>query len=202
MPKFKDVHECFASMEAIQSKDLAPWLGGKLDSIILDNQLGNKILYPDTIPETQSDLNFELALFRKLIELSKEDFYNQNTHRIDIPELLITKFGDIQKAVWIFIEGIKPLGITYFYKYSENLGSAPLGSLIRPEIISENSFITLQLNKKQYQIKGGSTIIIPAPENKINLIFSATGAKLLGKQLISLQVLGGEVGIIVDARNK
>lgn len=200
MPVFLGLSGYFSKLEEDDSDNLQSWLCLKKDRTILENEIGNKILYPQVVPQTKEDVLFNNVFLRKIIELNIGELYNKNLKRIDIPEVFLELVPDLQSLAGAFIDVIKPEGITVFTFKSNCFGRKNLGSIIRPENLQPGCFITIGIGEKQYQIKIGSLIVIPVPESKTDITFTSITAKLMNKKILSAQIAGGKLGLIIDAR--
>lgn len=200
MLKVTSLSDYFSKLEEIAVSDIQQWLSKPEDPTILENKIGNRMLYPQVVPQTAKDLAFDFAIIRKVIELNQTKFYNKNLKRIDIPEEFLQYFPDIQKLVAVFIDAVLPIGITSFWMKSYTLGRKNLGTLIRPENIQTGNLITISVAGRQYQIKAGSLVIIPIPQSKADMTFTSTSATLMGKKILSIQIVTGQLGLIIDTR--
>jgi len=200
MLKVTTLLDYFSKLEEISVSEIQQWLPQPEDPIILEDRIGNRMLYPQVIPQTAKDLAFDIAVIRKVIEANQSKFYNKNLKRIDIPEEFLHHFTDIQKLVSAFIDAILPPGITSFWMRSSACGQKNLGTLIRPENLKPGGIVTIGIAERQYQIKAGNIIIIPIPQSRTDITFTSAGATLLGKKIFSIQVVTGQLGLIVDAR--
>lgn len=200
MPTVKGLFDYFLKFEGVEVEDLQKWLKVKEDRTILENRLGNRILYPQTIPSNQKDLLLDFAIIRKIIEQNQTKFYNKNLKRIDIPEVFCEHFPNLQNLAGAFISAIAPCGITTFFIESNQFGRKQIGTYIRPENLQAGCLIIIGVKNQQYQIQAGILIVIPVPESRIDITFTSSVAKLMGKKILSVQVVGGQLGLIVDAR--
>lgn len=200
MPAVKGLFNYLQKFEEIGVNDLQKWLKVKEAGTILENRLGNRILYSQTIPQNPQDLSFDSAVIREIIELNQTKFYNKNLKRIDIPEIFSDRFPNLQNLTGAFIDAISPNGITAFFLISDRLGRKNLGTYIRPENLQEKGIIIIGIKDQQYQIRAGCLAVIPALESKVDITFSSSTAKLTNKKILTAEVVGGQLGIIIDAR--
>lgn len=192
--------EYLSKLEEVSVSDIQQWLITPEDPTILENRIGNRMLYPQIVPQSKEDLDFDFAIIRKIIELNQVKFYNKNLKRIEIPEEFLNHFPDINKLVSTFIDAILPQGITTFWIKSTVFGRKNLGTLIRPDNLKSDSIITIGIAGHQYQIKAGSIVIIPIPQAKTDMTFTSSSATLMGKKIISIEIVTGQFGLIIDAR--
>lgn len=200
MSKIDGLSDYFSKLEEVSVSDIQQWLPHPEDPTILENKIGNRMLYSQVVPQTPQDLAFDFAIIRKAIELNQTKFYNKNLKKIDIPEEFFQHFPDIQKLVVAFIDTILPIGITTLGMQSYTLGHKNLGTLIRPENLEKGSTITITVAGHQYQIKVGSLVTIPVPQSKADMTFTSGSASLMGKKIVSIEIVTGQLGLIVDTR--
>ncbi|MDD2823378.1 MAG: hypothetical protein PHQ59_04855 [Candidatus Daviesbacteria bacterium] len=200
MPNDTVILDYFSKLEEVSVSDIQQWLPQPEDAIILENKIGNRMLYPQVIPQAAKDLAFNFAIIRKVIEKNQDKFYNKNLKKIEIPEGFLQYFPDIQKLVTIFIDAILPPGITAFWLKSLNLGPKNLGTLIRPDNLGAGSIVTIGVGGKQYQIKAGAMATIPITQSRADITFTSASATLMDKKVLSIEVVTGQLGLMVDAR--
>lgn len=200
MPKLTGLHEYFSKLEDVAIADIRMWLGKTEDLTILENRIGNRILYPQIIPQTAKDLQFDFAVVRKVIEVNQTKFYNKNLKRIEIPEEFLYHFPDIKKLVAAFVDALSPPGITTFWMKSIAFKPRNLGTLIRPENLKTGETLTIGVGGKQYPIKAGSLVIIPITTPHADMTYTSANATLLGKKILSIEVVTGQLGLIIDTR--
>lgn len=200
MPSIKGLADYFAEFEEINTNDLQQWLSVQGDRVIFENRFANRLLYPQIIPQTAKDLSFDFIVLREIIKQNMTKLYHKNLKRVDIPEQFLAYFPDLQKLVRVFIDAVEPIGITTFWLKSDQYGSKNLGTVIRPDNLQVGGFVTIGLKGQQYQIKTGSLVIIPVPESRVDITFTAQRATLMGKKICMAQVVTGNLGLIVDAR--
>ncbi len=200
MPAVQGLFDYYLKLEGIEVEDIQKWLKVKEDHTISENRLGNRILYSQTIPQNQKDLLFDFAILRRIIEQNQSRFYNKNLKRIDIPEVFFEHFTDLQKLVGVFIDVILPSGITTFLLKLNRLGRKQIGTYIRPEKLQMGGLIIIGIKNQQYQIQVGSLIVIPVTESKVDVTFTSSTVELMSKKILSIQVVGGQLGLIIDTR--
>lgn len=200
MPAAKGIFNYFSKLEEIQVSELQEEFSLREDPTILENRLGNKILYPGIIPQNEKDILFNAVIIKKVIELDLAKYYNKNLKKIDIPEEFLNLIPDLQNLVAVFIDAIKPNGITAICIKSDQFGRREIGTILRPDNLQKGSFVTIGIKGQQYQIEVGSLVVIPTFEHRADITFSSTSAKLMGKKIISTQIVSGKLGLIIDAR--
>lgn len=200
MPITKGISDYFSKLEEIEVSELQEEFSLKEDGTILENRLGNKILYPQVVPQSVKDALFNSIIIRKVIKLNLTKFYNKNLKKIDIPEEFLDLVPDLQNLTAAFIDTIKPSGITTICIKSGQFGRRDIGTLLRPDNLQKGGFVTIGIKGQQYQIETDSLVVISIPESRADITFSSTSSKLLGKKIISTQIVSGKLGLIIDAR--
>jgi len=191
MPKLTGLFDHFPKLNTVTADMVTAWLGGKADAKLLENRLGNRILYPSAIPCSAEDINFDLVILREAVKTQPQDFINQNLRLIYIPEEFGQFFPDLRTLAVAFVDALKPRGITSIVLKSATLGLKNLGSVIKPEVISPSGTILIRIHDQKYEV---------AESGKVDINFQSRAAKLLGKDNATLEVAGGKLGLLVDTR--
>src|SRR5438128_9431240 len=105
LPGFFD---SFDNLGKIDASNLAVWLNPAPQVIRLENYLANRILYPQALPLTASDLQIDLAILREALRLKAgaSPFLNVQLHKIIIPLNLTNFVPDLRALTWAFIDGL------------------------------------------------------------------------------------------------
>jgi len=201
MPKDQNFYDYLPKISTLSLKEISLWLKRGEDGRILENELGNKILYPRAVAISEKDMMFDLAILREVIKANPGNYYNLTFNKINIPGDFLTRIPDIFKIVLAFIDVIEPENITSVFLRSE-IGVRQLGTVIRPIIKSEKGVIILLVSGEKYQIEIGSLATIPMDNRRIDIKFESDTAILLGKHSVSTEIMGGEMGLVVDTRKQ
>lgn len=188
------------TFDQVTVEGVAAWLGRRTDTKILDNKLGNRVLYPSAVPYSAEDLAFDLAVLREVVRLNPQNYFNQNLKVIYIPAGFLQHFPDLHKLVWAFADTLALPEITSILLKSETLGLKNLGTIIKPKIELSTGVISVWIHDKEYEVKVGSLTVIPVESSKVDIKFQSQAVKLLGSNDVTLEVTGGELGLLVDAR--
>lgn len=202
MPKLAGLIDFFPKLEEVSADKVVAWLDRHPSPKIIENKLGNELLYPQTVPCSVEDLEFKLALLREGLKLHLRDFYNSNLKVAYIPEGLLEILPDLSKLAWALIDVIQPIGITALVLKSPTLGTKNLGTIIRPETVGDSGEVNIWTGGRKYEVKVGDLAFIPVSSNKPDVRFQSSSVRLLGKEDITTEVTGGQLGIIVDVRRK
>lgn len=198
MPAFKGLLSYISNVEKIEAEKIASILLFKGDLKIIENQLGNLLLYPQTIPINKNESDFDSAVLKEILRLEPENFYNPNLKRIYIPEVFIRIFPNLFKLAFIFIDLLKPVNLTSFLLKSENFGVKNLGTYIKPENMAEHCFLDVKFGQKKFHVLAGKIVIIPMSQQKIDLELESNCNLIENKNKFYAEVVGGDIGLIVD----
>ncbi len=211
--------DSFDNLDQINVENVASWLKPTPDLVHLENYLANRILYPQTLPMNASDMEIDLAILREALKLNLNQtkqndfladspFLSMSLRKILIPFRFLNACGDLKKLTWAFVDAlpIDPKRKDWF----EDLWSIVLtddidetvGSLILPEFGGSSGEIEVNIMGRSYKVKAGSLLVIPCLKDKCEASYKLKQGKLLGKSENSLQVSGGSLGIMIDARKK
>lgn len=203
MPKIPSLLDCFSTPGSISIDidDSVAWLKSQTNPQLLQNQLCNHLLYPESLPLTPADLHLDLALLQEILKKRPGDYYNQNLKRITIPEGFLMRFSDLNQLVWVFTDVFGKPGITTIFLKSEKVGLKGLGTFIKPTVTSNFGWASVWIESKKYEIQVGSLMTIPFTGNRLDIKFASNSAKLLGKSQFITEVIGGGFGLAIDMRH-
>ncbi len=183
-------------IEHITPEELIPWTSFKVAPEVMDNYVGNRLLYPQAILTTQQQLEWDKALVQAAIHRAKDKFYNANTRRMLIPVEFMELSANSQDIFKLFIDVCQPHLISYILQKP----SIILGTILTPVALKKSGLITLIIDQQTFTIKLGELVFLPISKSKVDLQFSSPSATLMGQQQFRVEVAGGPAGIIVDAR--
>lgn len=193
MPHLSGVFDEFADLDKIPVEEVLKWLVQKPEIHFITNYIGNRILYPQTIPLTLKEIEIDLAILRAAIKLKPSLVYEPQTNKIIIPYAFAQRFPPLSKIARAVIDGLNPKGLhTIFVK--ETNQHRLIGSVISPlnpqKLSADENTVVFTGNaiRKALPLNAISVIETPAPEVKMSL-----GAE-------EFTVAGGEAGIIIDLR--
>lgn len=218
MPKTNGLFDSFDNLDQIALEDIAKWLKVTPNTVQLENYLANKILYPQSVPLTQADMELDLAILREALKingpkssnnalLGDNTFLNITLRKILIPARFLSFVPGIKALVWAFVDAL--LLNRRKEDYFEDLWTVVLtgeideivGSLLLPRFNSNNALMELKLESKSYKIRPGSLMVIPCKLSRCEIGFKFTGGKVLGKEESALEIYGGRLGLMIDGRN-
>ncbi len=193
MPKLTGIFSTFSDLEQIPPEDIARWLNPNPGIAVIENYIGNKIIYPQTIPVTKVELNLELAILRELMKRHKNNF--QSGKNLNLPEALEDRLPNLPQLTLALVDALLPKDVV-----GVSLGNKIIGSVIKPDCPWPGSKFSLQVDNRNYQFKKGSVTVIPCQNNKCSVHFRGQNAKLFGKVDLSFDISGGKLGHLVDGR--
>ncbi|MCL5409717.1 MAG: hypothetical protein M1607_02555 [Patescibacteria group bacterium] len=200
MLKLRGLYLYFPVLDKLKADRVMLWLDKKTDLTLSENRLGNRLLYPQTIPVTPEEMAFDLALLRELIALQPDHYLNRNLRRLIVPENLLDRFPNLSQVCWAMVDAFQPLGVSTVYLRSERLGLKSIGTVIKPEKVNSDGIVKLWVAEKSYQLKVGSLFAIPVNAHRVDVGFESTAISLMGKSNNTTQVIGGDLGLLIDLR--
>lgn len=204
MPKTISLFSYFPNLTNVSAEEVVKRSAGsktlsKQNPTVLENEIGNRILYPEAVPVTSGELELDLAILREAIKLHPDGYLNNNLKKLIIPEEFLTRFPDLLNLAWAFVEGLAPHGVISLYLKS-TVGNRNLGTYIRPQLAPVGASMAVWVDNRRFVVNAGSTVVIPTPGNKFVFKFESTGAELLGQSQITFEAVGGRLGLLFDAR--
>lgn len=199
MPKLTGIFEQFRDLDKIPTQDISVWTKERSQLTILENYLGNRILYPQTIPVTALDMDIDYAILLEAARRQPELFFNPVQRKIMLSQEYFVRFPPLQKLLTSLITVLKPKGINTVFLSNGRLVTQ-VGSVIgvmallgdKAAEFKDQETVTIMVNQKAALFKFGQIYIIPT-NDRHNVI------KIDGQN--EIMVPGGEVGIFLDLRN-
>lgn len=221
MVKLSGLFDSFDNLDQVPLDLISRWISPKPSKVQLENYIANKILYPQTLPISPFEMQIDLAILREVLRinspqltLSKESllgnnaFLNISLRKIMIPDKFLKYVPSMQTLVWVFIDGLllgkmrKDLYEDVWTVVISDDVDEIVGSLVMPRIDSKDAKIEISVGGANFKIKPGTLIVIPCGYQRCPLIYKFQGASALGKSEGEVEVYGGKLGVVVDARIK
>lgn len=193
MPHLSGVFDQFPDLEKVSSEQLSVWISQKPETHFLNNFLGNRILYPQTVPLTQKEMEIDFAILRAAVRLRPGFVFQPQTNKIIIPKLFAERFLPLQKMVTSIIEGINPKGVHFIY-IKDHAKVKMLGTVISPLNPQR-----LSTDEKTVKFTAGK-IVVNLPLNVISTVILQVSESMVTLGNEEYKALGGEIGVIVDLR--
>lgn len=190
MPKLSGVFEIFKNLEKIPPENLNNWLKIKQEAYLLQNFIGNRILYPQVIPLTTIEMALDLSLLIEAVRFDKSPFIDEAKKKIFIPKQLYGRFPNLSQLVTAFIQALDVVGIWVLYLKSPE-EELVLGTVIAPSVLTSDGPMKVVINGKEYQADLGEISVYPNRDHHLRVIVDS---------LDEVLVTGGDVGLLVDLR--
>lgn len=191
MSKLTGVFELFRFLDQIPTSDINRWLKSELETHQLENFIGNRILYPQTLPITKQEMEIDLAIFREALRRQPEILFDKNGKKIVIPEEVENRFGSIETLLRSCIEAVSP-GETRFVYTKKLTGNKLIGSIVSPQNFSNELIVTVTINDQVLGLRGGQIILLPFRDT--HLLIKIGNWEVFAS--------GGDLGLMVDLRGR
>lgn len=207
MPEFAGLFDRFNNLDQIKIEDVMKWLSPVPQQIPLENYIANRILYPQVVPISPSELKIDLAILREALRLDNF-FINTTLRKIMIPANFLEFIPDVISLICAFIDGLllERLRKNCFedlWTISLSNGTEEIiGSILLPQFSDKQGLMEIKLEGKIFNIKTGSLNILPCPKEHCPIDFNLKMGKFLGKNKGEVELSGGKAGLIIDARSK
>ncbi|MBI2196925.1 hypothetical protein HYU45_04945 [Candidatus Daviesbacteria bacterium] len=221
MPKLPGLFDSFDNLDQISPEDIALGLKPIPQANLLENYLGNRILYPGTLPLTEQDMKIDLSILREALKqtnpkpphqklnalLGDNPFLNTTLRKVLIPVRFLDFVPDLKSLVLTFIDALL-LGRER-QDFFEDLWTIVLtddidevaGSLLLPQFDGSSGVMNLRLQGERYEINQGSFKIISCPKERCEIAYKLQKGRMLGKQESAVEIYGGKLGLVVDGRS-
>lgn len=197
MPRVTGIFEKFQIIDQIPLEEIAKWLKPTPNLIILQNFIANRLLYPQAVPTTREDLEIDLAILREV--LKKEARYvNQTTKKIFIPKIFETRFGELVRVVWAFIDAYLPQGMWSVILRGDDFDET-VGTLLVPQFEAGGK-AEFVINNKSVYVEKGHLLVAPCDRSRCLIKYQIASGLLLNKVKDEVEVFGGRLGVVIDGR--
>lgn len=211
MPKVTGLFDSFRNLDQIPVESIAAWLKNPPQLIQLEDYLANKILYPQTLPLTAYDMQIDLAILREALKVSTSvnngnPFLDIKLKKILIPVRFLNFTVDLVNLTWAFIDALllnsksKDFGDLWTVVLTDDTDEIA-GSILLPQFAGNAGVMSLKLQSKNYEIRRGSLMVIPCPEDRCEIAYKILNGKVLGKTDSVVEIYGGRLGLMIDGRN-
>ncbi len=198
MPKVQGLFATLPNISKISAENIRAWSKLSENRQILDNEIGNRILYPQVVPVSPEDLSLNLAIIHEVITLAPEKYFDKSGNKILVPENFLLAVPDMQKLAWTFIDAFHPYGCTAIFLKTK-LGTKNLGTLLKVNVLSDG-VVGVWIHGQKQVIRTGAIKALEVGESRVDIKVESEVAELLGRKIIAVEVVGGAVGLIVDTR--
>lgn len=199
MPRLTGIFEHFADIETISANDIAQWIRTPSQTTSVEDSLGNRILYPQTIAFKVEDLEMDFAILRELIGRHPEAFFNPLTKKIIIGEEYVTRFPPLTRLVTTLVEMLNPQGVIQAIVKSPSkmiqvatvIAPYQKAAVVNTGVLQTN--INVMVNNKNMVLASGTITILPFKERHLKVKIGAENEIL---------VAGGSLGLVLDLRSR
>lgn len=200
MPQVNGLFTHLSNLSQLSADKVMVWLPKTFDARLVENYLGNRLLYPSSVPTSAREELIDLAILREALKLSPKSYYDPNLSRIYFPQDLLLYFSDLTKLAWAFIDVFVVNPITTVITRGNVIKNA--GTILKPKIIRPKGTITIWIKNqnRKYSVKIGSLTLIPVNLPKVDIKFESFDATLSGQSAMDIEVAGGILGLIIDTR--
>lgn len=199
MVKLPGLFDSFDNLDQISIEAVASWLKPQPQLLQLENYLANRILYSQTIPLTETDMQIDLAILREALKIGNP-FLNTTLRKMLIPAKFLEYVPDLKSLVWAFIDALVLQDIWTIVLTGDC--DEIVGSVVLPQFESSSGKMGLSVMGKNYSILPGGLTVIPCPKERCGIAYSFLKGKILGKQSSTLEIYGGRLGLVIDGRRK
>lgn len=203
--KVTGIFDVFKNLDQIPAEDVAHWLHPAPQPTILQNFLANRVLYPQSVPITPQDMQLDLAVLREALK-REPTFFDPQNKKIYIPEDFINRIPDLRQLIWVFFDAYlldNPDKHKYLWTFilRSEIQDQILGTALSIEYQDLSGVVEVYQGKNATKVQNGSLVIVPCPNTRCEVGFKADKAQILGKNEGLLELEGGNLGLIIDARS-
>lgn len=191
MPKLTGIFEQFKYLDQIPMSDIIRWVPKTMETTQIENFVGNRILYPQTLPINRIEMEIDLAILREAVRRQPEVFLDATQKKFLISESVGNRFGQIENLIKALIEALSPKGVTQIYTKNEEQIKL-VGSVITPSVVPNELVINASINNQSMGLRGGSVIFLPFKDQKLIVKIGDSKEQMLAS--------GGELGLVIDLR--
>lgn len=212
--------DSFDNLDQISPEAVSSWLRPVPQLTQIENFLANKILYPQTLPLTQQDMQIDLAVFREALKmntpakdqqqnilLGDSPFLNITLRKILIPAKFLQFVPDLATLTTAFIDAFL-LNRTKEDWFQDiwtvvltNVSDEVVGSVVLPQFEDRKGQMQLSLQGKSYEIHQGDLMVLPCLKDRCEIGYSLQKGKILGRSESAVEIYGGSLGLVIDGRN-
>ncbi len=188
---------------------VARWLPFSVDSLTVENFLGNVTLYPQSMPLTTRELFFYQAMIREIFRKvwQSEGLNLEQNMTFTLPAEIAKFARNDREAILLFLDAVAPEGIIDLLGPSQEK-LATLFSFSTPNIqsgvIAKVKIDTGLAQAQKLSLKFGDLVLIPSErEEKIELTIDCEQKVRIGKAArVKVVTTTGLVGLVFDCRGR
>lgn len=214
--------DSFNNLNQVNPANLINWLKPVPQLDYLENYLANRILYPQTLPFSEAEMNIELAILREVLKLTivgnstseqnpllgNNPFFNFTLRKVLIPSHFLSYIPNLNLLVWIFSDVL--ISIISKKDWFEDLWTVVLkdgvdetvGTIILPQFEKKDSKFEITISGKVFNIAKNSLVVVPCNTSRCEVAYKIDHGKFLGKSSSVVEVYGGKLGLLIDGRRQ
>lgn len=188
-PKLSGIFDYFNNLDDLSIENIARWLPFKIETHAIENFVANRILYPQTVPATEQEMEIDLSILREAVRINSRLFYNHSRSSIVIPSEFEARFPPLIKLISALADVLVLNGVTKIFVKSW-VGSRLMGSIVTPPLTQQKESILITLSGKKYNLVPNSFTRFPVLSRHEDLAVDNS----------LFDASGGRFGIFVDLR--
>lgn len=194
MPKLTGIFEKFKALDSIPVSEIISSLNIKGDPHAVENFIGNRLLYPQTVAITASDLELDHKILFEALKKQPDIIFDKGGQNVILTDEYTSRFPPFIKLVTTIIDAINPEGLVGLYLKNQQmnkLGTIVSSRLAKTALLEANTKNpTIQINGELKNLTGGAINLLPYKDKNLKL-------KVGESEVI---IPGGEMGIFLDLR--
>lgn len=194
MPKLTGIFEKFKALDTISVSEIVSSLNIKGDPHSVENFIGNRVLYPQTVAISASDLELDHKILFEALKKQPEIVFDKEGQNVILTEEYSSRFPPFIKLVTTIIDAINPEGLVGLYLRNQQmnkLGTIISSKLAKSALMEANTKNpTIQINGELKNLTKGAINLLPYKDKNLKL-------KIGGSEVA---IPGGEMGIFLDLR--
>lgn len=197
MSNLTGVFRKFKDLDQIPPFVINPKVKNKRQLEALENLIGNRILYPQTVSVSVEDMEIDFAVLRESIKRDPGLFFNNINKKIILTSDFISRFPPSSKLITTIVQVLVLPEVTTVYM-KKNIGIVLAGSIINirklpvfKKLQKDQTLIDLMTGNISTKARLGEIVILPLKERHINIKIGSSEEIL---------AVGGELGLVLDLR--
>lgn len=174
------------NLDKIPIDNIRQWLKNKGEIHQLQNFIGNRVIYPQTIATTLEDQEVDLGLLREGIKSQPQVVFNRLTNKIGLSTELINRFPPPDKLVVAIVQVLNLSGITrvYLKDFHQLIGTVVS---VRLNLLAKSVVVTVDGQVKKIPSLG--ITYLPIDKQQVRLKIGDREEQM---------VAGGKLGILLN----
>lgn len=192
MPKLSGIFVDLPEIDKIPISDIHQWVKTRGQIQSLEDFIGNRVLYPQTVAMTVADLEVDLAILAESVRRNPEIVYDKVSKKLNITESMAMRFPPLQKLIMVLSRVIKFETMVTPIVVVGQKTSKLVGSLVAPPQDALKVQTSMTVEGKDFSPKLGSVSVIHSQNKNINIQIGNLGG---------IVASCGQLGVLVDLRS-